>query len=164
MATLLRSEEPASRRSRLRRRTLARARGSTNLETDPVRVVEIPTAGVGTLGMCGHTPIVNDHAKLPKTLLRLFYLFYGVDLERQMVQAGPIRSKRLVSLLPQCQNDRVVLGKKRKNASLIIRFTREIKTEDILIKTLRSRQVTDVQSDVSGGELRRNLRRHLVAS
>src|SRR5688500_526814 len=105
MATLLRSEEPTSRHSRLRHRTLARARGSTNLQTDPVRVVEIHTAGIGSLGMCGHTPIVNDHAKLPKTLLRLFYLCDGIDLERQMVQAGPIRSKRLVSLLPQCQQD-----------------------------------------------------------
>src|SRR5215470_108416 len=100
MATLLRSEKATSRRSRLRRRTLARAGGSTNLETDPVRIVEIHTARIGTRGMCGHTPIVNDHAKLPKTLLRLFYLFDGIDLKRQMMQAGPVRSKRLVGLLP----------------------------------------------------------------
>ena|SRR5215831_6207253 len=95
-----RSEEPAGRRARLRCGTLARARGSKNLKTNPVRIFEENTAGLGSLGMRDHASIVDHRSKLLKPLLRLFHLFDGIDLERQMVQPGLISGERSVTLLP----------------------------------------------------------------
>src|SRR5215467_26752 len=138
MVTLLRSKEPTRRRAGLRRRTLTRARGSKNFETNPVGVVEKHTAGIGAIGMRGHTPVVDGHAKLPKPLLRLLDLFDGIDLECQVVQPGFVGGKRPVTLLPQRQDNCVVLCQKYESTFLVIRLTGEIETENILIKTLRA--------------------------
>ncbi len=94
-----------------------------------------------------------DHrCPVPEPPLDFPDLIDGIHLERQMVQARPVRGKIAGALLPEGEEQSAILGQKGEALSLVRGFGHNLEPEHLLVKLPGAGEIADVESDVSGRE------------
>jgi hypothetical protein len=106
------------------------AHASKDLETDSIRVFKENATGVRPLLVRDDTVVMDHNTDVMQSALNFLHLRNGVDLKRQVVQAGPIRDESATTLLPQGQHHLLILSKKCKSPMLLVRFTDDIEAKD----------------------------------
>src|SRR5262245_2787984 len=143
------SEKTAGRRAGRRSGPFISTRRRVNLQTNAVRVFKKDSTRFCPLGVRDYPIVKKRYLQPSKPLLGLLHIFYGSYLEREVVEARSLLVKTTFTLLPECQDQLLILTQKGESTAVFLRFAHNFKPEHLLVELLRTVQVADIQSNVA---------------
>src|SRR5262245_42147668 len=97
----------------------------------------------------GYDPIVHEgRAECAEPLLKGAHRVDRADLKGQMVKARLVRGKPPLTLLPEREDQRAILGQKHKLPPHLLGLTEHLQPKDLLVELLRALEIADIQADM----------------